>query len=208
MKNSLTTIKPITASNGDILSIDDLIECVECAEIDWEMARFAFNDENAMTDIDICLLDFFKDQQSWQQVDKYYLEECSFSKFHALKRVIERRAGIEWEYLAKKRDWEHVMHENQYKSFCELNPFEKAVYQKAQTRGFRLGYTEHKDNGQKKNYWITNTIMGFFPYEVTVCFAGKDIDVKDSKSNIWTSEKAFIHIEEGDSRTELRLYHA
>ena len=99
------------------------------------------------------------------------------------------------------------MHENQYKSFCELNPFEKAVYQKAQTYGFRIGYTEYKNNGQKKNYWIADTTMGYLPYEVTVCFAGKDINAKDAKANPWTSEKAFIHIEVGDSHTELRLHH-
>ncbi|OWV09980.1 hypothetical protein [Fibrobacter sp. UWB5] len=207
MKNSSSTIKPITASNGDILTIDDLIASVDCADVDWEMARFAFSDENVKDELDICLLDFFKDQQSWQQVDKYYLEEYPCCEFHALIRVIERRAKNEWLNQAMMKGWEDVMYEDQYKSFSELNSFEKAVYQKSQARGFRLGYTEHKGNGQKKKNWITDIIMGGLPYEVTVCFVGKGPDVKDTKSNPWTSEKAFIHIEEGNSRTILRLYH-
>ena len=207
MKNSSNTIKPITASNGAIITIDDLIEAIDFADVNWDMAAFAFEETGAILPIDICILDFFKDQQAWDKIDKTFVEEYAYNKYNALTAAIERRAKVEWTYLASKRDWKHIMHKDQFKKICNLNPFEKILFNNAVDSGFKHSFSEYMDKEESQDYWTSIVKQDYSTYQVTICLTNQGKEKKDSTICPWTSEKAFIHIEEGNSRTELRLYH-
>lgn len=205
MKNSLTTIKPIKASNGVILTIDDLFDAISFARINWNIATFAFEETGATLPIDICILDFFKDQQAWDKLDKFFVEEYAYNKYNALKTAIERYARVEWTYLALKRGWKNIMHRDQFKKICDLNRFESLIFNIAVKLGFKHSFSEYKDKNTSQDYWTSNVEWDYPTYQVTICLPNQD--KKDSTTCPWTSEKAVVHIEKRDSRTELRLYH-
>lgn len=197
---------PIITSNGAKLTLDTLKEAVECASVDWTMVAFAFGKDATISPFDICLTDFFN-SQTWHEVDGFFLEECELwdykdvpndkATLFGLAHAISRRAEIDWTYLAKKRGWDTLMKSHLFKAYDKLNLFEASIYRSAMKNGFKLRYKDKGNDGKIRKYWATSTNYGERTFMVVVTFADIDRDVHGMADTIWTSESAYINIEEG-----------
>ena len=200
------TTYPIITSNGAKLTLDILKEAVEFAIVDWTMVAFAFGNNASFSPFDICLADFFNSQK-WHEVDSFFLEECDVwdykgvpddkTSMYALAHVISRRAEIDWMYLAKKRGWDILMQPYLFKAYDNLNIFEADIYRSAMKNGFKLRYKDKDKDGQIRKYWVTSALYGERTFMVVVTFADIDRNVHGMADTIWTSENAYINIEEG-----------
>lgn len=196
----------ITASNGAKLTLDTLKEAIEDASVNWTMAAFAFEKNAPTTPLDICLNDFFNIEK-WHEVDGLFLDAVYFWKqidpqndidiCSVLALVIERRAEIEWTYLAKKRGWDNLMHPSHFKEYGRLNPFEAAIYHSAPKNGFKVRQKEKNKDGKTRKYWAVSTLYGGKTFQVVVTFADIDKDVLDMTYTAWTRDDVFVNIEEG-----------
>jgi len=197
----------ITASNGAAINVDNLKEAIENADVNWTMAAFAYGKEaSCYSPLDICLDDFFS-AEKWHEVDGFFLDAAYYWKqidpqndidiCSVLALVIERRAEIEWTYLAKKRGWDNIMHPSFFKPYGKLNPFEAAIYKSAPKNGFKVRQKKKHKDGTIQRYWAVSTLYGGRTFQVVVTFADTDKDVHDMADTGWDSDNVFVNIEEG-----------
>ena len=107
-KSNMNT-KSVTTSNGIVITIKDLEMAIKIADVDWSKAAYANKNALSANPIDICLFDFFED--AWYVVDDYFMEEyddCDGDTVIALALVIERRAGVWYDWAEQNKESEEL----------------------------------------------------------------------------------------------------
>lgn len=173
----------IAASNGIILSADDLKKAVETADVNWTLAAYA--SQHSKDPIDICTNDFF-DTDHWKSVDDLFVQKYEMFEDipNALASVIESRA----ESWSEKADREKAIEEKSYTEYdrpfsleyaqlyIECNHEEDffsecgidAVYSKV---SFVDNYTGCEFDGEYSKYNYS-FIWGDVSYEVSLLYKG------------------------------------
>lgn len=99
------TNQTITASNGTVLTIDDLKEAIKIAEINWDKVAYALKNLPSNDALDICMYDFFEDDVAWDMVDEIFIEKSQKGdkdKKVLLANTIKKRAEA-WYGMALSR---------------------------------------------------------------------------------------------------------
>ena len=176
-----------TASNGIILTTEDLKEAIKIADVNWTEAAYANDGTKSKDPIDICIFDFFGD--SWDLVDENFVgnyDDCNKDKHIALAHVIEGRASVwhDWACQAKENEEQcyRVKGEPFSLSYAEL--FIKCEYQEyyfddgleAVLNHANFLYSQACHNDKRKCMEYSNEfVWGKVKYLVTRCYTDERI---------------------------------
>lgn len=204
-------IHTITASNGIILTTDDLKEAIKNAEIQWDKVAYAFPKVKSKEAFDICVYDFFEDNDSWNLVDNIFVEECQkgdSDKKTILANTIKKRAEVWYGTARSKKKNEELLYRADKKPFsldyaklyikCTQNPeYEESsvgtrvVVTKATSCVTRSGY----DNAQHLLEYKGNFTWGDVEYRVTLWYPEEQAAYVEQKTAYCWDNPNYITIE-------------
>ena len=204
-------IHTITASNGIILTTDDLKEAIKNAEIQWDKVAYAFPKVKSKEAFDICVYDFFEDNDSWNLVDNIFVEECQkgdSDKKTILANTIKKRAEVWYGTARSKKKNEELLYRADKKPFsldyaklyikCTQNPeYEetsvgtRVVVTKATSYVTRSGY----DNVQHLLEYKGNFTWGDVEYRVTLWYPEEQAAYVEQKTAYCWDNPNYITIE-------------
>ncbi len=181
-----------TASNGIILTTEDLEKAIKLANVDWAEAAYANDGADSKNPIDICIFDFWGD--SWDLVDEVFVDnydDCDEDKLTALAKVIEGRASIwhDWANQAKEAEEEVYRVKGEPFSLDYANLFIKCEYQEyyyddgleAVLNHAHFLYSPACHNDQKKcTEYSDEFVWGKVKYLVTLCYTDERIKRGDA----------------------------